>query len=60
MTTSVLLYPHHTEMRLSPLLSYVAIDYYEQVAQVKGTATVEGTRIEIDGIGNYDHTFNLW
>ena len=54
------LYTHHTEMRLPPILSYIAIDYYEQLVQVKGTATVEGARIEIDGIGKYDHNFNLW
>lgn len=53
------LYMHHTGMRLPPLLSYIAIDYYEQLVQVNGTATVEGTRIEIDSIGKYDHNFNL-
>ena len=47
-------------MRLPPILSYIAIDYYEQLVQVKGTVLVEGTRVEIDGIGKYDHNFNLW
>ncbi len=54
------LYTHHTEMRLPPILSYIAIDYYEQLVQVKGTATVEGTHVEVDGIGKYDNNFNLW
>ena len=54
------LYTHHTLMRLPRILPYIAIDYYEQLVQVKGTARVEGACIEIDGIGKYDYNFNLW
>jgi len=45
---------------MPPLLSYINIDYYEQLLQVQGWSRVEGTRVEIDGIGKYDHNFNLW
>lgn len=43
----------HTKMRLPPSLSYIAIDYYKQPVQVKGT------RIEIDGPGDCDRNFYL-
>jgi hypothetical protein len=54
------LYAHHTRMRMPPLLSYINVDYCELLLQVQGVALVEGTRVEIDGLGKYDHNFNLW
>lgn len=54
------LYAHRTRIQVPPLLPYVSIDYYELLAHVRGVALVHGDRIEIDGIGKYDHNFNWW
>jgi hypothetical protein len=54
------LYSHRTRMDLPPVLPYISIDYYELLLQVRGAALVQGTRIEIDGFGKYDHNFNRW
>jgi len=54
------LYTHHTRMQLPPVLPYINIDYYEQLLQVQGWLSVEGTRIQVDGVGKYDHNFNFW
>ncbi len=54
------LYTHHTRMQLPPVVPYINIDYYEQLLQVQGWMSVEGTRVQIDGVGKYDHNFNFW
>jgi hypothetical protein len=54
------LYTHRTRLQYPPLLPYVSIDYYEQLVQVRGLAVVQGSRVEIDAIGKYDHNFNRW
>ena len=54
------LYTHRTRLQYPRLLPYVSIDYYEQLVQVRGLAVVQGSRVEIDAIGKYDHNFNRW
>jgi hypothetical protein len=54
------LYTHHTRMQLPPGLPYIDIDYYEQLLQVQGWMVDEGERVQIDGVGKYDHNFNFW
>ena len=54
------LYAHRTRIQYPRLLPYVSIDYYELLAHFRGEALVQGKRIEIDGIGKYDHNFNWW
>ena len=54
------LYAHRTRLQYPRLLPYVSIDYYELLLQVRGLALVQGTRVEVDGIGKYDHNFNRW
>ena len=54
------LYAHRTRLQLPKLLPYVRIDYYELLLKVQGIALIEGARVEIDGIGKYDHNFNRW
>ncbi len=54
------LYSHHTQMRLPPVLSYININYYEVLVNVEGYIALEGRKVDISGIGKFDHNFNLW
>jgi hypothetical protein len=54
------LYSHHTRMRIPPVLSYINIDYYELLVNVEGVAMLDGRKVDISGIGKFDHNFNLW
>jgi hypothetical protein len=54
------LYSHHTRLRIPPMLSYINIDYYEVLANVTGTIWLDGRQVEVNGIGKFDHNFNLW
>jgi hypothetical protein len=47
-------------MRIPPILSYINIDYYEVLAKVKGRVVLEGRPVDVNGIGKFDHNFNLW
>jgi hypothetical protein len=53
-------YAHHTRMKIPPLLSYINIDYYEVLANVDGVVVLDGRRVDVKGIGKFDHNFNLW
>jgi len=54
------LYSHHTRMRIPRVLSYINIDYYEVLANVEGAVWLDGHQVDIQGIGKFDHNFNLW
>jgi hypothetical protein len=54
------LYSHHTQMRIPPVLSYISVDYHEVLVNVTGIATVDGHKVDIAGIGKFDHNFNRW
>jgi hypothetical protein len=54
------IYTHRTRVKLPPVLAYINIDYYEQLVEVRGAATLHGEQIQIDGMGKYDHNFNAW
>ncbi len=54
------LYSHHTRMKIPPVLSYINIDYYEVLANVEGSVMLDGQQVAIQGIGKFDHNFNLW
>ncbi len=58
--TATPLYTHHTRMRMPPVLSYINVDYYELLVSVQGTVGAPGKEIAVDGIGKFDHNFNLW
>ena len=51
---------HHSRMKIPPLLAYIDIDYYEQLLEVEGFATVQGQRIPIEGLGKLDFNWNRW
>ncbi len=54
------LYSHHTRMRMPPVLSYVDVDYYEALLNVEGTVITKDGKLDIKGIGKFDHNFNKW
>jgi hypothetical protein len=54
------LYSHRTRMQLPPLLPYIDLDYVEVLGAVEGTAWWRGETVGIQGIGKFDHNFNLW
>jgi hypothetical protein len=54
------LYTHHTQMKMPPVLPYVSIDYYEVLLNVEGTVLAEANKVNIKGIGKFDHNFNFW
>ncbi len=54
------LYSHHTRMRMPPVLSYVDVDYYEVLLNVEGTIVTKDGKLEVKGIGKFDHNFNKW
>jgi hypothetical protein len=41
------------------VFSYINIDYYEVLAHVEGTILLDGQDIVVNGIGKFDHNFNL-
>ena len=51
---------HHSRMKIPPVLAYIDIDYYEQLLEVKGSASLGGQRIPIEGVGKLDHNWNRW
>ncbi|MBN2084191.1 MAG: hypothetical protein JW748_03135 [Anaerolineales bacterium] len=53
-------YSHHSRMRMPPVFPYIDIDYYEVLGKVEGVAWRQGKKIEIRGMGKFDHNFNLW
>jgi hypothetical protein len=50
----------HSRMKIPPVLAYINIDYYEQLLEVKGFASLAGQRIPIEGLGKLDHNWNRW
>ncbi|MBN1887801.1 MAG: hypothetical protein JW850_07410, partial [Thermoflexales bacterium] len=54
------LYVHRNRMRIPPVFSYIDIDYHELLVEVDGWARVSGERVDIRGVGKYDHNFNRW
>jgi hypothetical protein len=51
---------HYSRMKIPPVLGYINIDYYEQLLEVSGSASVAGQRIPIEGLGKFDHNWNRW
>lgn len=51
---------HHTRMGIPPIVEYVHIDYYEQLLNVKGEASIRGNRVAVEGTGKLDHNWNRW
>ena len=51
---------HHSRMRIPPLLTYIDIDYQEQLLEVEGSAWVHGERFPISGMGKLDFNWNRW
>ena len=51
---------HHSQMKIPPVLGYIDIDYYEQLLEVSGSASVAGQYIPIEGFGKFDHNWNRW
>ncbi len=51
---------HLTRMKIPPFPAYIDVDYYEQLAEVAGTAWVRGEPVEIRGVGKFDHNWNRW
>jgi len=51
---------HRSRMRIPPVLTYIDIDYQEQLLEVEGSAWVRGQRIPIDGMGKLDFNWNRW
>ncbi len=47
-------------MKIPPLLAYIDIDYYEQLLEVEGFASLAGQQIPIKGLGKLDHNWNRW
>ena len=47
-------------MRIPPILSYINVDYYEILLNVEGVVMLDGRKVEVNGIGKFDHNFNLW
>ena len=47
-------------MQIPPLLAYIDIDYYEQLLEVGGLATVQGQKTPIEGLVKLDHNWNRW
>ena len=51
---------HHSRMQIPPKVAYIDIDYYEQLLELQGTASVQGQEVEIRGLGKLDHNWNRW
>jgi len=51
---------HKSRMRIPPVLTYIDIDYREQLLEVEGSAWVRGERIPVKGMGKLDFNWNRW
>jgi hypothetical protein len=51
---------HRNVKRIPPLVPYLSIDYHELLVRVSGRTYTSRGEVDIDGIGKYDHNFNLW
>jgi len=51
---------HRSRMQIPPLVPYIDIDYYEQLFELSGAAWVHGEKIDLTGLGKFDHNWNKW